>query len=175
MLTLTPRVHSALELSARLHKEQVRKDILKTPYFTHLVGVMLLLNEGEADEDTLIAGLFHDSIEDVAGYTYEKLKEDCGVEVANIVLGVTEIREVSIVEDRTLRWLTNKENYLNNLRSSSDKSVLVSTADKTHNLITLMGNYKLEGDEFLKHFSSMKNTLWFNDEVEKIVMERLDN
>lgn len=175
MLSLTPRIHHALELSARLHREQNRKDILMTPYFTHLVGVMILIAEGKGDEDTLIAGLMHDSIEDVAGYTYKKLVEDCGVEVANIVNSVTEVRDVSIVEDRSLSWLTMKANYLESLRSGSDKSVLVSCADKTHNLMTLMSNYEKEGEEFLKRFSSMRNTLWFNDEVEKIVLERLDN
>ncbi len=175
MITFTPRIHEALELSARLHREHIRKDSSRTPYITHLMGVMLLLSSITEDEDILIAGLMHDSMEDVAGYTYEKLVADCGKEVADIVRGVTEIRDVSPIEDRTLRWLTHKESYLHTLRSASDKSVLVSVADKTHNLITLMSNYKKEGDDFLKHFSSMKNTLWFNDEVEKIVLERLDN
>jgi (p)ppGpp synthase/HD superfamily hydrolase len=93
--------------------------------------------------------------------------------VAEIVRGVTEIREPSAVEDRSLRWLAHKESYLKNLRDASVKSALVSTADKAHNLMTLMSNYEREGDEFLKHFSSMKNTLWFNDEVEKIILEKL--
>lgn len=175
MITFTPRIHHALELAARLHREQNRKDTLRTPYITHLVGVMLLLGEVTDEEDILIAGLMHDSLEDVKGYTDEKLTADCGGAVAEIVKGVTEIREDSVLEDRTLRWLTTKENYLKNLSAAGDKSVLVSVADKTHNLTTLINNYKLEGEEFLKHFSSMRNTLWFNDEVEKIVLGRLDN
>jgi (p)ppGpp synthase/HD superfamily hydrolase len=134
---------------------------------------MLLASSVTDDEDTLIACLMHDSLEDVAGYTYEQLSLDCGESVAEIVRGVTEIREPSAVEDRSLRWLAHKESYLKNLRDASVKSALVSTADKAHNLMTLMSNYEREGDEFLKHFSSMKNTLWFNDEVEKIILEKL--
>ena len=50
MITLTPRIHNALELAARLHREQVRRDNLRTPYITHLMCVMLILSEETDDE-----------------------------------------------------------------------------------------------------------------------------
>lgn len=118
-----------ISLAARLHKNQSRKDILQTPYITHLTGVAFLLSCVTKDEDILLAGLMHDSLEDVPDYTFEDLIADCGQNVANIVLDVT--------EEKSLPYIERKNKYLQHLETVSFDSLIVSVADKYHNIMSM--------------------------------------
>ena len=84
-MTFSSRLDDAIKLAARLHRDQVRNDNERSPYITHLVSVMVVLSQVTDDEDILVAGIMHDSLEDVPHYTYERLVEDCGERVAKIV------------------------------------------------------------------------------------------
>lgn len=173
-MNLTPRINEAIKLSSRLHREQVRKDFERTPYSTHLVAVAILLSSVTDDEDIIIAGLMHDSLEDVPNYTYEDLIKDCGVRVANIVKHVTEPLDSNKSEAEQLPWLERKDVYLRNLRDGGVESAIVSAADKIHNTESFILDSKKEGEEFLKRFhSSGKNKIWFHREVYTILVDKL--
>lgn len=173
-MNLTPRLDESIKLASRLHRNQTRKDSERTPYISHLVAVASLISQATEDEDIIIAGLMHDSIEDVENYSYEKLVEDCGEKVATIVKGVTETKEYSQVEDRELRWLKIREMYLENLKLSQKESSLVAVADKIHNNESFLLDMEREGDIFLKRFgASMRNKLWFNEASLEVVKEKL--
>ena len=124
-MTLSPRINQAIRLASHLHRNQLRMDSLKTPYVSHLFSVAFLISSATDDEDTIIAGLMHDSLEDVKGYTIEDLKNDCGEEVAEIVKHVTEPLDANKMDSEQLPWLQRKEEYLKNLTSGGVKSALV--------------------------------------------------
>ena len=125
MYSPSDRLLKAIDLSTHLHRDQTRHDDKNTPYISHLFGVALLLSSQTDDEDIIIAGLMHDSLEDVPEYTYDDLVSDCGERVAEIVRGVT--------EDKSLPYKERKIEYLEHLRVGMIESVWVSLADKIHN------------------------------------------
>lgn len=173
-MNLTPRINEAIKLAARLHRNQTRKDFEMTPYVTHLMSVAVLVSSVTDDEDVIIAGLMHDSLEDVPLYTYEKLLADCGARVAEIVKHVTEPLDANKNMDEQLPWLKRKEVYLDNLRQGGLESAIVSAGDKIHNTESLIIDIKKEGDEFIKRFgSSLLNKLWFHEQSLIVIEEKL--
>jgi len=138
------------------------------------VAVATLLGHVTDDEDTIIAGLMHDALEDVAGYTYDQLVSDCGPRVAEIVKHVTEPLDPNKDEEDQLPWLERKEAYLQVLRSGGIESALVSAADKIHNTESFLSDARKEGSMFISRFgSSMRNRLWFHEQVLAIVEVKL--
>lgn len=120
---------NSISLAARLHRKQVRYDELNTPYISHLVVTSFLLSEVTKDENILIAGLMHDVLEDVDNYFYQDLLEDTNKTIADIVYNVT--------EDNNLPYFRKKEKYLQRLETCDIDSLIVSIADKYHNLISI--------------------------------------
>lgn len=170
-MILTHRLQEAISVAARLHRDQIRKDSLETPYITHLVGVMILISSATHDEDVLIAGLLHDTLEDVEGYVPEMLETSFGKRVCDIVLGVT---EESKLEGKKLPWKEVKEAYLKKLEGSGDESILVSLADKIQNTRSLIELMNAAGQTSLPHFgSSHDDRAWFHRSVLRIGKERL--
>src|SRR3989338_3466763 len=117
---LTPRLEQALELAIRVHGSMKRKGDGR-PYLVHPMSVLALLVKWDADEDTCIAGLLHDVIEDAEDDSkrsdYRKeIKEKFGKDVLEIVEGVTE-------QDKSLSWKVRKERYLQHLKVDSQKSL----------------------------------------------------
>lgn len=173
-MLLTSRLDEAIKLASHLHRLQIRKDSLQTPYISHLVGVAILIASVTEDEDIIIAGLLHDSLEDVPNYTYEKLKEDCGERVALIVAHVTEPLDANKSDDEQLPWLSRKEQYLINLKNGGVESAIVSSADKIHNTESFLRDFAKEGEVYgLRFGSSIKNRIWFHEQVLAIVTEKL--
>lgn len=173
-MIFTPRINEAIKLASHLHRNQIRKDVSSTPYISHLFSVAMILTSVTDDEDIIIAGLMHDSLEDVPHYTYEMLVRDCGVRVADIVTHVTEPLDASKGENDQLPWLTRKEKYLENLASGGIESAMVSTADKIHNTESFIVDTNISGRAFLSRFSSsLRNKLWFHEQVLAIVGEKI--
>ncbi|MFA6608690.1 MAG: HD domain-containing protein [Candidatus Paceibacterota bacterium] len=173
-MNFTSRIDEAIKLASRLHRHQIRKDSGHTPYISHLVSVAMLLTEAKCDEDTIIAGLMHDSLEDVPNYSYKNLVGDCGERVAEIVKRVTEPLDANKLDDEQMPWLERKEIYLTNLRAGEKESVMVSAGDKIHNTESFMSDISREGEDFISRFgSSLRNKLWFHEKVLEIVEEKL--
>jgi (p)ppGpp synthase/HD superfamily hydrolase len=161
----TPRIEQAKELATRLHVGQVRKDGV-TPYVEHLFQVAETLSRYTEDEDVIIAGLMHDTLEDVPDYTYEQLIEDCGERVAGIVLGVTEEKfrghkelpreeRVKLFEEMLMRGVAQIE-------KAGEGAILVACADKIHNLQSMIEGVEKHGKEYLERFNNpMEQKLWF--------------
>ena len=81
-------IKKAYELAAEMHEGQLRKS--GEPYLIHPVEVAKILAGLGMDEQTIIAGLLHDVVEDTE-YTEEQLKQDFGEEVTLLVDGVTKL------------------------------------------------------------------------------------
>jgi (p)ppGpp synthase/HD superfamily hydrolase len=173
-MIFTPRLDEAIKLASRLHRDQVRSDSERTPYVSHLVAVASLLSSVTEDEDIVIAGLMHDSLEDVPHYTHEHLVNDCGARVAEIVKHVTEPLDANRDISEQLPWLVRKEAYLDALRSGGTESALVSCADKIHNTESFIRDIEKKDGVFASRFgSSARNRLWFHEQSLGIIVEKL--
>lgn len=173
---LSERIDRAIERATVLHGEQKRK-ITEAPYIVHPYAVAFLLAHFSDDEDVIIAGLLHDVLEDVPGYTYEMLLGEFGERVANIVQEVTEDLTDEEQEDFTLRkenWKERKDKYLANLKDDSQEALLIAAADKIHNMRSLISGYQSAGPSVMDSFNANKERfLWFHGEVVKLIRERL--
>lgn len=173
-MLLSPRVFSAINRASELHRDQLRKGKDMTPYVSHLYGVMYILSQTTKNEDVLIAGLLHDTLEDVPGYTKEKLEEEFGVSVRTIVEGVTEPLDANKDMSEQKPWLERKEAYIEALKHGPTESAMVSCADKIHNLLSTERAF-LEGDVVLaeKMKSAFRHQKLFYEKVYLVCEEKL--
>jgi (p)ppGpp synthase/HD superfamily hydrolase len=140
----TGRIERAIALAIRAHESQVRKDG-ELPYVVHPVTVALILSRYTGDEDTIIAGLLHDVLEDTR-VTAEEVERAFGEKVRDTVLDVTE------PDLPGLSWETRKARYLRRLQTAPRPSLLVAGADKTANLISLIAAHASAGDALCERF-----------------------
>ena len=88
------RINHALAFAAKHHDQQVRKGT-RLPYLTHPANVAIILTRYGQDEETVVAGIMHDVIEDCVrdGYTREMLEsriaDKFGRDVLDTVIAVT--------------------------------------------------------------------------------------
>jgi len=166
-MKLTKKIQKAINLSVNLHEGQKRKG-RGGPYALHPFSVAWILSSYTEDEDVIAAGLLHDILEDVEGYSKEDMTKDFGEKVTEIVLGVTEDK------DPANTWEERKEAYVNNLKIVSQESLIVCAADKIHNMQTTLDDYEVLGEEAFKVFTKPKEkTIWFYREVLNVLRERL--
>lgn len=165
---MTPRLEQAIRVSATAHRNQKRKGS-QTPYIVHPFSVMCIAAEATDDEDTLIACLFHDILEDVPEeYPEALMGNEFGERVVDIVLGVTK-------DDSIEDWHERSRAYLANLRdNASDESVIVSAADKIHNLMSTLADYDRIGDDIWQVFTTKnaKDQLWWYESVLEVLKAR---
>lgn len=166
-MKLTPRLERAICVSANAHREQVRK-VSNIPYIIHPYSVMLLASEDTTDEDTLIACLFHDILEDVPeNYSATDMEDEFGSRVVSIVRDVTK-------DDSIDDWHQRSEAYLHHLETKgSDEAILVCLADKCHNLLSTLSDFQKDKDAVWSRFTgSAKDQLWWYTSVQKITKKR---
>lgn len=123
----------------------------------------MILKDYTDDENIIIGALLHDTLEDT-NYTLDQLKNDFGENIADIVFAVTEATKK---EKRKMSWKAQKDVYLKKLQKSPKESLMISAADKIHNLSTTIWN-----DE---PYKKVRKNFWLHDEVFKILQKRLDS
>ncbi|MCA9353958.1 MAG: bifunctional (p)ppGpp synthetase/guanosine-3',5'-bis(diphosphate) 3'-pyrophosphohydrolase [Candidatus Kaiserbacteria bacterium] len=146
----TYKIEQAIKAAALLHQDQLRKGDIGLPYITHLMAVMMILRDYTTDEDTLVAALLHDTLEDT-DYTIEELQEDFGKTVAQYVETVTEQRNES---SGKLEWAEIKKAYAKQLKKGPEQAVMIAAADKIHNLRSMVEDYYDNHDGFLREFGT---------------------
>jgi (p)ppGpp synthase/HD superfamily hydrolase len=119
------KISKALFFAAQRHTDQRRKGERSEPYVNHLIEVVDLLARNGADEDTIVAGALHDTIED-QGVTRAELVREFGENVADIVCECT--------DDKSLPKAERKRLQAANAPHKSDGAKMVKMADKTSNL-----------------------------------------
>jgi (p)ppGpp synthase/HD superfamily hydrolase len=155
MAIFTARTERAIALAVRAHHGQVRKGDGETPYVVHPVTVALILSRYTDDEDTIIAGLLHDVLEDtdlgeaeIAVALGDDTREDDLK--ANKVLAM--VRDVTEPDLPGLSWETRKLRYLRKLERAPRGSLLVACADKIANLISMIAAHASQGDTVWERF-----------------------
>ena len=181
LLVINPNLDIALLEQAYLKAEQMHEGQLRKSgedYITHPLSVVKILAELGMDENTLIAGLLHDAVEDTP-YTQEDLKKDFGAEVALLVDGVTKLGSL-VFESKEERQAENLRKMF--LAMSKDIRVLIiKLADRLHNLRTI--NYMNEDQirekckETLEIYAPLASRLGIYTmkfELEDIALKQLD-
>lgn len=117
------------------------------------------------DEDTAIAALLHDSVEDCGGMaTLEQIRARFGDRVAELVLGCSDT-----AESPKPPWRERKTRYLEHLPEASPDVLLISAADKLHNLLSLLRDERRHGPELWSFFRAGKEgTLWYFERLVSI-------
>jgi (p)ppGpp synthase/HD superfamily hydrolase len=137
MTTLSDRVSQAVDYARIAHAAQVRKGS-NIPYLYHLLGVASLVIEFGGNEDQVIAGLLHDTVEDCGAGQEAIIRRQFGDAVANIVMDCTDGTaegKASHTDPEAKRrdWVERKLAYLAHLKQAPDATLLVSACDKLHN------------------------------------------
>ncbi|HEX4468878.1 MAG TPA: HD domain-containing protein [Gemmatimonadaceae bacterium] len=139
------RVNHALAFAAKHHDRQVRKGT-RLPYLTHPANVAIILTRYGRDEDTVVAGVLHDVIEDCVreNYTRATLEQRIGDKFSTSVLDtVLAVTHRSIDDDGTeLSSDERKDDYLERLANASESARWVCAADKLHNAGTIVADLK---------------------------------
>jgi len=154
---LTARFGLAVAFANQLHRRQPRKGS-SIPYMSHLLGVASLALEHGANEDEAIAAVLHDAVEDQGGEpTLETICRTFGEKVAGIVDECTD----AVVIPKPA-WEPRKRAYIAGLAKASKGALLVSAADKLHNVRSMLGDYREVGEALWPRFKGGKDgTLWY--------------
>ena len=131
------RIEKAVKMATVAHEGQLRKS--GDPYISHPIAVMKIVEDWGMDEDTIIAAVLHDTVEDT-NITLEDIKKEFGEQVAFLVDGVTKLSNVrSGMRDIDTYLPETKDNLLRLLiaMGSDIRVLIIKLADRLHNLRTL--------------------------------------
>ncbi len=125
-------ITKAYEVAAEMHKGQVRNS--GEEYIVHPVEVSIILASLQMDDETICAGLMHDVLEDT-DYPKEKMIEEFGQEITNLVDGVTKLKN--------LQYKSKEETQIESIRkmvlamANDIRVIIIKLADRLHNMRTL--------------------------------------
>jgi len=147
------RLYKAIQLAAKAHEGQKRKGKNPAPYITHPVFVGMELLMLGCDENTVIAGILHDTLEDTH-LNGDAIGREFGDEVLNIIAFVTESKDPNMTNEEKIKtWEARKEAYLERLKSAPAESRVVACVDMWANIWALNQTIKEDGANALNMFN----------------------
>lgn len=149
LMFLTDKIFRAIERATELHDGQ-RRRVNDLPYIVHPYAVGFLLAHFTDNEDVIIAGLLHDTLEDVPSYTREMLEAEFGPAVAALVSEVTEDNAIYDEHPELShqdRVRLKKQGYLERLTDDSVGALMIAAADKICNTRSFLAEYEKYGPE----------------------------
>ena len=143
------RIRAAYDTARLAHSGQLRRD--GSPYVTHCVAAADISVDMGLDEDSVVAALLHDVIEDTQ-LTHHDIARQFGEPVANIVEGVTKLTRV--------QYTSKEDEQMENLRkmlmamAKDIRVILIKIADRLHNMRTMA--YQTEEKQRIKSLETME-------------------
>jgi len=148
-MIFTQNIQRAIEFAEQVHRDQMRKG-KKMAYIEHPLAVGLILARAGAEEEIVIAGILHDTIEDSDGrITKQDIEQEFGSRVAEMVSDVTE-------QDKSLPWEERKRLAREHVAEMSKDSLLVKSGDVVHNLTEIGIDLEREGGKIFERFNAPK-------------------
>ncbi len=126
------RIRRAYEFAARAHAGQRRKN--GDPYVTHVIAAAEITVEMGLDEDSIVAALLHDTVEDTP-VTHEMIAKQFGTTVADLVEGVTKLTRVQLVSKEEAQMESLRKMLM--AMSKDIRVILIKMADRLHNMRTM--------------------------------------
>ena len=155
------KLKEAYKYASIVHKNQKR--LSGVEYIKHPLNVVHILSKLNADSDTLIAGMLHDTIS-VGGIKSKDISSRFGDEVANLVDGVTKINRLHYngTSDSTI---ANHRKILVGL-TEDVRVIFIKLADRLHNMRTMYmlsdEKKKLNASETLEILTPIAHRLGIN-------------
>ncbi|QHJ71263.1 HD domain-containing protein [Planococcus halotolerans] len=157
-------IEKAACFAAVKHDGQYRKGT-HIPYITHPYGVAMILMEEKQPEETIAAGLLHDTLEDTET-TEEELFKNFGEEVLMLVKAASE-------KDKSQSWEMRKQHTIANLPNHSTSELYLILADKLHNLRSIHVDARKFGDSIWSRFNRGKREqCWYYMSISRAVSEK---
>ncbi|PPR35630.1 MAG: GTP pyrophosphokinase rsh [Alphaproteobacteria bacterium MarineAlpha6_Bin4] len=172
-------INKAYNFGKKAHGAQTRAS--GDPFFSHPFEVANILAQMKLDEKSIITGLLHDVIEDTLA-TKEEIKKNFGIEVANLVDGVTKLSKITLDKNNKNKQVENLRKFI--LAISEDIRVLfVKLADRLHNMRTIkflkdFEKKKKISNETLEIFAPLADRIGvrkIKDELEDLAFEELNS
>lgn len=137
MIAITDRFTRAVDYARIAHAAQCRKGS-EVSYISHLLGVASLVIEFGGNEEQVIAGLLHDTLEDCGAAHEAIIRAQFGDRVADIVKdctdGSAESKAASTdAGSKQANWTRRKLDYIAHVQTAPAETLLVSACDKLHN------------------------------------------
>ena len=125
-------LEAAYQVAEEAHEGQLR--LSGEPFIEHPLAVAQILADLRLDTTTLEAALLHDTVEDTA-VTLERLREEFGDDVAEIVNGLTKLDKLQF-QTRELAQAENVRKMI--VAMAGDiRVLLIKLSDRLHNMRTL--------------------------------------
>jgi myo-inositol-1(or 4)-monophosphatase len=143
------RYAEAIEFAAIAHDGAYRKGT-KIPYITHVVEAGLIAMTMTDDDNTIIAAILHDVVEDTS-YELADIESRFGSEVAELVSYESEdkMRDIPAADS----WKMRKEAFLAHLESVPLKAKIICLSDKLSNMRRSAITYLEKGDDMWLDFN----------------------
>ncbi len=157
----------AIEFAAKAHTGQFRKGS-RVPYIIHPLQVGKILIESDCEEEIIIAGILHDTVEDtpVELIDIEKL---FGKRVADLVAGASE-------PNKSDSWENRKQHTINFLKTAPMDVVKIMLADKLDNIQTTANEYQKVGKDFWNRFERPKpQQKWYHESLRELFFLRIQD
>lgn len=141
-------------------------------YITHPMTVALILALAGANEDLIVAGILHDTIEDSTPekkVTRDMIHDRFGGDVANLVESVTETGE---------GWDNRKAEVIRKIKEEfSHDSLLLKSADVIANKSESVDDYGRYGEELFERFHAPKEKVlkYYLDAIDAILARWEEN
>ena len=172
------KLNKAYDFAIKAHSNQKRAS--GDPYSVHPIEVANILTDLKLDSATIATGLLHDTIEDTYA-TYETIKGEFGIEVADLVDGVTKISAL----ENTASPNSKAENFRKLILATSKdiRVLLVKIADRLHNMRTIKAinrddKRKRISQETMEIYAPLADRMGMHrirDELEDLSFEILNN
>jgi (p)ppGpp synthase/HD superfamily hydrolase len=146
-------IEQAIEFAAYAHRNQKRKGT-GIPYISHPFAVAMILQRAGCDEEVIVAGILHDTLEDTET-TEEQLLTRFGSVVLEIVKGCSE-------PDKEASWEDRKRHTLEDLKHATLAIRQVSCADKLHNIRSIQQDLAAHGEDAWSRFKrGRESQAWY--------------
>ena len=145
MTGYSDRVNHALAFAAKHHDQQVRRGT-RAPYSTQSANLAVILTRYSCDEDTVVAGILPDVVEDYvrAAYPPDVLQSRIGDKFGDRVLEIALMASERRLDDEGLEMSPEerRDDLLERLARSAEEGQVLAAARALHGAGTLLADLR---------------------------------
>lgn len=138
-----PALEKAFVIAEKAHEGQFRHS--GEPYVSHPIAVAEILADLGMDQDTIIAGLLHDVVEDTE-LTMDAIQKEFSAQISALVDGVTKLKDFAFQSHEEQQAESLRKMFL--AMAADIRVIIIKLADRLHNMRTL--KYQSESKQIEK-------------------------